>query len=176
MDAFLLYVKNNYRALILSCIIIAFICGYDQKLLLLAVIAFNIISGYNNYKKDIDFETRLKAKGLTREDAANIQFVKEWETTRQKGVWNYAISDGGIICGAGLSVLTSIVSMFIMQKSITALFAEPADMFRFIGLNYLAGAALGITLFRFRWNVNEKRFFSLTDPLNQHFSTVKELL
>jgi len=175
MKEFLLYVKLNYWSLIISSLILAWLYGIGQQYLLLAVIVFNIATGYNNYRKNIDFETRLKAKGLTREDAANIQFVKKWEITRERGLWNYCITDGGFICGSGLSIVTSILTMLTLQKSLTTLFAEPEDMFRFIGLNFLSGVVLGIVIFRFKWNMNEKKNLNLTDSLNLHFSTVKKL-
>jgi hypothetical protein len=176
MKEFLSYLKGNYKGLIISAVFLLWIEKFKLTLWLLAILLFNIATGYNHYRKAKEQEKRLKAKGLTPEDAENIAFVKEWEETRQSAIWQYCVKDGAIISGSFISLITSAISYWALTKLGFSPWAEPGDMFRFIGLNFLAGALIGSIICRFQWNINESRFLRLTDPLNLHFSTVKKLL
>ncbi len=176
MKEFLSYLKENYKSLVISAIFTLWLLDYNVTLLLLTVIIFNIANGFNHFRKEKDKEKLLKVRGLTLADAENIAFVKKWEETRQSGIWSYCIKDGAIISGSFLSLITSAISYWGLNKLGISPWVEPGDMFRFIGLNFLAGALIGCIICQFQWNINERRFLRLTDPLNLHFSTVKELL
>src|SRR5579872_5418556 len=64
---------------------------------------------YYRYKKRTQYIDQLKKKGLTIEDIFNIEFVKKWQETRVGGMWKYCVRDGGIIAGAGLALVLSLL-------------------------------------------------------------------
>jgi hypothetical protein len=109
-----------------------------------------------------------KHKSLTDEDVRNIFFVKKWEKVRERGLFKYCITDGGIILGAYLWLLVSIlgISTIVSLKTITE---DPTNMFSFIGYSYMIGGMIGVITNRLRWTYNERRFIQLTDPLNDRF-------
>lgn len=112
---------------------------------------------------------KLKAKGLTEEDIINIQFVKKWEEVREKGIWKYCITDGGIILGAYLWLTISILAIATSVVKFKALVDAPGNMFGFIGYTYIAGAIIGVISHRVLWIYNQRRFIKLTDPLNDKY-------
>jgi hypothetical protein len=121
---------------------------------------------YNSRNYEIK---RLAKKGLTEEDIINIRFVKKWEETRKKGIWKYCIVDGGIILGAGLSIVISLIISTMHRDTFEFLAADPNNMLSFIGYNFLAGAIIGLVSCRILWTYRERRFLRLTDPLNDKY-------
>ncbi|WP_419701372.1 hypothetical protein [Mucilaginibacter sp. NFX135] len=108
---------------------------------------------------------QLKNKGLTEEDIHNIRFVKKWQEIREKGIWRYCINDGGIILGAYLWLIISILLIATSIIKLQTLVDDPGNMFGFIGYNYIAGAIIGVIINRVLWPYNQRKFIRLTDPL-----------
>ncbi len=129
--------------------------------------------GYH-FKAHIAKVDKLKARGLTEEDIANIEFVKKWDETRKEGLWKYCMKDGGIIAGALLSLPGAGIVALIDESIVKSIFLGPDKMMAFIGYSYLTGAILGIVTYRVLWTINERRFLRLTDPLNTIFTNKKE--
>ncbi|GAA3966939.1 hypothetical protein [Mucilaginibacter dorajii] len=107
-----------------------------------------------------------KHKSLTPEDVRNIFFVKKWEKIRERGILRYCITDGGIILGAYLWILVSILGLSTVV-TLKIIMEDPSNMFSFIGYSYMIGGFTGVITNRLRWTYNESRFIRLTDPLNE---------
>jgi len=164
------YLKYKYKGLIHQTIIILAIWYWNKghNSYISDIIFFLLIIGRDFYHFDDELKKikKLKAKGLTEQDLRNIEFVKKWEEEREGGLWKYCIRDGGIIAGAGLSVVISLVYFSVIPNAFKNIIDDPGNMFRLIGYAYIAGAALGVIIYRILWWYNEKRFTRLTDPLN----------
>jgi hypothetical protein len=109
-----------------------------------------------------------KHKSLTPEDVRNIFFVKKWEKIGERGILRYCITDGGIILGAYLWILVSILGLSTVV-TLKTIMEDPSNMFSFIGYSYMIGGFIGVITNRLRWAYNERRFIRLTDPLNDRF-------
>lgn len=103
---------------------------------------------------------RLKAKGLTVEDAENIRFVKQWEQTRTEGKLSYCLFDGGIIQGGILALFLCLIAIAIF--GVQKLFAELSYMFIVTGGACIVGGLMASLFYRYLWKVNEQRFKQLT--------------
>ncbi len=123
-----------------------------------------LIPGYHRYKYQQAYKKKLKDKGLTIEDISNIKFVKDWEDIRKKGLIKYSLVDGGIFFGFAMCGLVSLLLLFLMKPILQYVITAPSNMFDFIGNTYLAGALIGIIVYRFLWAQNERKFIRLTDP------------
>ena len=168
------YIKYSYKSIILWLVIILLLNWFDHSNSLsfnLFFLIVGIIQGYYHYCNKLETIKKLKAKGLTEQDLLNIEFVKKWETTRQEGPWKYCIRDGGIIVGAGLSVVVSLIYFIIFPTALKTIEASPGNMISFIGYAYISGAIIGVILYRILWWYNEKRFTRLTDPFNILFAS-----
>ena len=127
------------------------------------------------------FKNKKKlSNGLVEEDLNNIAFVKKWDETRQTGIYKYCIVDGGIIAGACLSVIVSLVVFFYPGTDFLSLFPGPLDMFVFIAFTYITGGLICVGAFRAMWHFKERKFIRLTDPFDPLFmspkTTLEELL
>jgi hypothetical protein len=169
------YIKYNYKGWIVAIALIILFYRNDSFLLYAILYAiFSMVFNIFRFKDRLERIEKLKAKGLTEEDIVNIEFAKKWGETRQKGVWNYCITDGGLIAGALLSIFVSIIYFVVSHKNIAQLLPDPGKMFGFIAYAYLTGATIGIISHRILWIINERRFLRLTDPLNTIFTNKKE--
>src|SRR5882757_927459 len=92
------YLKYIYKALLIELVVFSVLSYFNGGLkIYLVLLVISLIGGYFKYETKLIEIKKLKDKGLTEEDVANIQFVKKWEETREKGIWRYCITDGGII-------------------------------------------------------------------------------
>jgi len=168
------YIKYSYKSLILWLVIILLLNWFDHSnnlIFNLFFLVIGIVRGYYHYSNKLETIKKLKAKGLTEQDLLNIEFVKKWEATRQEGLWKYCIRDGGIIVGAGLSVVLSLIYLFMVPTALKTIEASPGNMFSFIGYAYISGAIIGVILYRILWWYNEKKFTRLTNPFNFLFAS-----
>jgi hypothetical protein len=172
LNAFKSYLKHSYKGILIYLAIIIPLCIYSGgNWVYLIFFPFSLIQGYYQHLNKQAEAARLKTRGLTEEDIDNIRFVKKWEHTRQKGIRNHCIVDGGFLFGFGLSIFTSVITIAYFGRDFRVVIAEPNDMFAFIGYNYMIGAGIAVIIFRIRWKYNEKRFIRLTDPLaNNYFA------
>ncbi len=90
---FKIYLRGAFKQFLISLIfplIVYFIVNDKSFIIPWILLDFiGLFPGYYKYKERILFEKRLKARGLTIEDVNNIEFVKQWEEIRQKGVVKY---------------------------------------------------------------------------------------
>lgn len=164
------YLKHTYKTELLYLAVITVLYLYDHgNIIFLIFFPLSFVQGYYRYQHKLAEAEKLKARGLTAEDVDNISFVKKWEATRQKGIWNYCVIDGGFLFGLAISIFTSIITFVFAGRDFGTLMAEPGDMFAFIGYNYMIGAGIAVIIFRLRWQYNEKRFVRLTDPLANNY-------
>ena len=170
------YLKYNYKEIIISLGIILSI-GYLSHDLLWFIFYLLLGTGrqYYRYESKLERIKRLRAKGLTEQDLRNIEFVKEWKETRRGRIWRYCFRDGGIITGAGLSVVVALTYFIFVPAMLQQIMKSPNDIFQFIGYSYICGAIIGVITFSILWRINEKRFFRLTDPFNILFASKKAL-
>jgi hypothetical protein len=139
--------------------------GYAYEYIVLLTIGF--VEGFFTYVKKQRYIAELEKKGLTENDVTRAAFIKKWEENRERGLVKYCIIDGGIITGALLSVGIGLIGMFTLNDSNKRMFADgPGEMFQFIGITYVIGAAIGIVAYRLTWYVNEKKFNKLTGALH----------
>ncbi len=103
---------------------------------------------------------RLKAKGLTEEDAGNIRFVKKWEQTRAEGKLSYCLFDGGVIQGGIIALFLCLIA--IATYGVQTLFSELSYMFLVTFGAYLIGGLIASLFYLFLWKQNERRFKQLT--------------
>ncbi|MCR8561297.1 hypothetical protein KXD93_26830 [Mucilaginibacter sp. BJC16-A38] len=167
------YLKISFIGFLLSLIFpaIVFFILKDKSYIFWFVIVeiIGLIPGYSRYKSQLEYEQRLKRRGLTPQDLNNIKFVKDWEYTRKTGLIKYSLVDGGIFYGFAFCFIISATAIFVKKDLFTYISADLSNMFNFIGYTYLIGVLIGILLFRFLWFRNEQKFIRLTDPfaLNQ---------
>ena len=160
------YLKYIYKALLFELVMICVLYYFTGDLkFYLILFAVSLIGGYFKYETKQAQIKKLREKGLTEEDVYNIEFVKKWEETREKGIWRYCINDGGIIFGAYLWLIISILLIATSIVKLQTLVDDPGNMFGFIGYNYIAGAIIGVIIYRALWPYNERRFKRVTDPL-----------
>ena len=171
------YIKYSYPGIILWIIIVALFYHFDHDKFWYTFYpifwVISLLGGYFRYVAKLDTIKKLKAKGLTEQDLWNIEFVKKWEETRKEGLWKYCVRDGGIIAGAGLSVVISLIYFAAAHNAFKNIIDDPGNMFSLIGCAYIIGAAVGVIMYRILWWYNEKRFIRLTDPFNTMFASKK---
>lgn len=164
------YLKTSLKAFLLSLLFPAVVYFFvEDKEIIYWFIALDIlgfIPGYYRYCDQLVYEEKLKKRGLTPKDLTNIKFVKNWDDTRKKGLIIYTLVYGGIFYGFAICGIISIICALIKKHLMTYLSASPSNMFNFIGYTYLAGAIIGIIIFRYLWIYNEQKFIRLTDPLH----------
>lgn len=127
---------------------------------------FIYLAAYSKKKLWTVREYRSRKKGLSIEALRNAAFIKNWEETRYDGVWTYCIKDGGAITGAGLALPIALMVLSQNGASIRNFFPGPGAMFSFDAYCYLAGAFIGVILFRILWWQNEQKYRRLTGSLN----------
>jgi hypothetical protein len=163
------YWKSTYKDTVAAFALCAVLSYFDGSA---APFIFFLVSfgrDYYHYDAKLAYSNKLKRKGLTEEDIRNISFVKKWEEARAKGIWLYCITDGGIILGAYLWIVISMLLISTAVVTIKDLAADPGNMFAFIGYTYMVGAVIGVIVNRIRWPYNQRRFINLTDPFNTKF-------
>lgn len=171
------YLKESYKRLIIEFVVCATVAYYSHDYIFIAFLyLLTKLRDFYHLEEQQERRKKLQAKGLTEQDVANIDFVKKWQDTRKGGLWRYCIRDGGLIAGAGTGLALSLLFALLFSVKFFKIISEPGDMFAFIGYNYLCGAVIQITLFRFLWNSNERRFLRLTDPLNSDLIAKVDLL
>jgi hypothetical protein len=174
------YLRYDYKAKIISLIFFAYLTylNRDEPIGFFYVSLFivNLFRDYYSFDAKLAQIDMLKAKGLTADDLRNIQLVKSWEETRKGGIWKYCLKDGGVIAGAVLLFVVGIIYTSIFSTEFKVILASPGTMFSFIGYCYIAGAFIGVIIYRILWIYKEKRFKKLTDPLNILFESQKASL
>ena len=169
MNKAIKFIKDHLLSILVSCGVIAFLSNVFFSVsieITRSIGTLLFLAAYIERRKTWKIKQyQLKDKGLTQEDVANIQFVKKWEETREKGIWWYCITDGGIIVGAYLWLMISMLLIATSIVKLQTLVDDPGNMFGFIGYNYIAGAIIGVILHGALWPYNERRFRRLTDPL-----------
>ena len=132
-----------------------------------ALWVFGFVEGFFGYAKRQMYLVDLEKKGLTEKQVNSNEFLKKWKENRERGLIKYCIVDGGIIAGALISILVSLVWMFIVNASDKRMFAGgPGEIFQFIGATYLIGAIIGAMFYRITWYVNQRKFARLADSLS----------
>lgn len=171
------YLKYSYKGLILQITILLLVWYFKwgHNSYLSDIIFTLIFIGHEYYHFDNKLQKikKLKAKGLTEQDLRNIEFVKKWEETRNNGLLKYCIKDGGVIAGAVLLFAVGLTFAIIFPDKFKVILSSPGTMFSFIGYCYIAGAVIGVILFRILWIYKERRFVKLTDPFNILFEAKK---
>jgi hypothetical protein len=128
---------------------------------------WGFVEGFFAYAKRQKYLAGLEEKGFSERQVNIDEFIRQWEENRERGLVRYCIVDGGIIAGALLSIVVSIVWMLILSTSDKRMFADgPGQIFQFIGITYLIGAVIGIAAYRITWSVNQKRFDNLKMPID----------
>jgi hypothetical protein len=163
------YWKSTYKGTVIAFVFCAILSYFNGSPFPFIFFLVSFGRDYYHYDAKKAYVNRLKAKGLTEEDIANVAFVKNWEEARAKGIWLYCITDGGIILGAYLWVIISMVLIATSIVKIKTLAEDPGNMFTFIGYTYMVGALIGVITKRIRWPYNQHRFIKLTDPFNERF-------
>ena len=124
---------------------------------------FGFVEGFFHYVKRRKYLEELIEKGQSEKEVNETMFIKQWEENRERGLLKCCLIDGGIIAGALISLLVSIVGLFILARNNDALFADgPGEIFQFIGVTYLIGAIIGIVSYRVIWTLRKKKFDRLT--------------
>lgn len=143
------YLKYSYKGTLISFFVFL-ILSFLTHSFAYYILYFLLGTGreYYHYNAKIDKIKRLKAKGLTEQDLINIEFVKKWQEEREGGLWRYCIRDGGIITGAGLSVVISLIYFAAVPNGFKNMMADPSNMFSLIGYAYIAGAVIGVIMYR----------------------------
>ena len=169
------YLKYSYKEILFWLIVVISVIRVDHTDPFLPIIffSFGLVRGYYNYLDNLEKIKKLKAKGLTELDVINIEFVKKWEETRNDGLLKYCLKDGGIIAGAVLLFAVGIAFADIFPVKFKVILSSPGSMFSFIGYCYIAGAFIGVIMFRILWIYKERRFLKLTDPFNILFESKK---
>ncbi|OOQ59390.1 hypothetical protein [Mucilaginibacter pedocola] len=154
------YWKLYHESIIAIVVVVVTIGSYfwDSTYSILLLLYFSTY--YFRYNAKVADVQRLKAKGLTQEDADNIQFVKRWEQSRNEGKLSYCLFDGAIVQGGILAVFLCLFA--IATFGVQQLFAEPSGMFMVVGGGYLAGGIIAGAVHLLLWNRNEARFIRLT--------------
>jgi len=169
------YLKYRYKVLIFQFAILLLLWylnrGHNSYIFDTTFFLILISREYYHFDDEQKKIKRLKAKGLTEQDLRNIEFVKKWKQYRESGLWRYCIRDGGIIAGAGLSLVISLIYFTIVPNGFKNIMADPGNMFSLIGYAYITGAVTGVIMYRILWWYNEKRFMRLTDPFNILFES-----
>jgi len=164
------YLRYDYKLKIIWLIFIAWLVYTDRNeptdFIFILLFIVNLFKDYYTFDAKLAHLDQLKAKGLTVADVRNIEFVKSWEETRRRGIWKYCLKDGGIIAGAVLLFVLGITYASIFPSKFKIIVSSPGTMFSFIGYCYIAGAFIGVIIYRILWIYKEKRFNKLTDPLN----------
>ncbi len=164
------YLRNSLKGFLLSLIfpLVIFWIVKDKDIIywfgFMDIIGF--IPGYYRYKDQLEYEKKLKRKGLTTTDIENMKFVKDWDHIRKRGPIRYSLIDGGIFFGFAMCFLISIIIAFVKHDLMAYISTDPSNMFNFIGYTYLSGALVGIIIYRILWARNEQKFVRLTDPLH----------
>jgi hypothetical protein len=164
------YLKRSFKEFLLSLIFpaIVFFLVKDKTFVYfsIAVNVLGFIPGYYRYQDSLRFNKKLRDRGLTHEDLANIKFVKNWDDIRTRGIIKYSLIDGGIFFGFALCGIFSIIALLTINGIVSYISSDLSNMFNFIGYTYLAGATTGIISYRLMWTRNEQKFIRLTDPLH----------
>lgn len=166
------YWKSTYKGTIAAFVFCAVLSYFNGSVTPFIFFLVSFGRDYYHYDARLAYINKLKSKGLTEEDIYNINFVKKWEEARAKGIWLYCITDGGIILGAYLWIVISMLLVTTSIVSIKSLAADPGNMFAFIGYTYMIGATIGVIVNRIRWPYNQQRFIKLTDPFNSKFNQI----
>jgi hypothetical protein len=162
------YLKYRYKFIIFWLVVIFFtswLAPGDLFIDLVFPLIF-LLREFYHYDEKLEKIKKLRKKGLTEADLLNIEFVKKWEHSRIGGRWRYSLVYGLLIGGFGLSFAFSLLFGVLNPHRFKIILSEPEGMFRFILINYIAGAIAGVILFYVLWFFNERRFWRLTDPLN----------
>jgi len=116
---------------------------------------------YDQAQKKLKEYAILEAKGLTPGDIKRISFIKNWEIKRKIGINRFCYYDGGLFTGLILFIPISLISYPFASGS----FSEFHDMMFFILKCLIISYTLGAIIYRLRWEVNQRKFIRLTDPL-----------
>jgi hypothetical protein len=172
MERALAFIKKHYFDIIVAGSVLAFLVDiyFNRHTFSLTIVAFYILgyaSDAENNKTNIAERKRLLiTKGLTPEDLKNIEFVKDWDETRKKGLVKFSLVYGGVFFGFVLCGLTSIITLMVKKDMLNYISADPSNMVGFIGYTYIAGIIGGTIFYRFIWIYKEQKFIRLTDPLH----------
>ncbi|WP_184546031.1 hypothetical protein [Mucilaginibacter sp. FT3.2] len=169
IDLFKSYFKQTYKSAVAALFLCSTLAYWDRSFTPFIFFFISLSRDYYHYDARLAYRNKLKAKGLTEEDIYNIEFVKKWEETREKGIWKYCITDGAIILGAYLWLIISLIAISTSIVKFKDLVDDPGNMFSFIGYTYMAGAIIGVIINRFMWTTNQHRFTRLTDPTNDKY-------
>jgi hypothetical protein len=125
-----------------------------------------LILGYFQYIKRLSYLADLEKKGVTEKEVNGLAFVEQWKENRERGLFKYCIIDGAIVAGALLSLIISLIGVSIFVDHNKHMFSDgPGEIFQFIGITYLIGAAIGAISYRITWAINQKRFNAIIDQI-----------
>jgi hypothetical protein len=165
------FLKKYRFDILVTLSVIAFIFDvyFKRHSFSITIIAFYVL-GYaadaERGRTNIAERKRLGAMGLTPEDLKNIEFSKNWEETRKKGMIKFALIYGGLFFGFALCFIFSFLAMIAIKGVFEYVMEGPGNMLNFIGYTYVAGFIGGTLIYRISWNYNEQKFIRLTDPLH----------
>ena len=121
-------------------------------------------AGLERYLDNKAKEAQLKKRGLTLTDIDNIEFVKNWEVLRKRGIYKYCFLEGGLMLGLIILLPLALLGMLLVSD-IRTLFSKLELVLEYTLGCAMLGYVTGAAIYLVRWVKNEKRFVSLTDPL-----------
>lgn len=164
------YIRTNLLGIAIGCAVTCFVLEvvlFSSKDLYFTKVAAMLVFVTAGYEKQRDLrfkQQKLKKKGLTLGDIQNIEFVKNWEMLRQRGIYKYCFLEGGLMIGLIILLPLSLIGMMV-ASNLRTLFSDINKMLWYITYCGIVGYVLGTTIYFIRWVRNEKRFIRLTDPL-----------
>jgi hypothetical protein len=163
------YLRENLLGVAVGCAVTSFLLEtlvLHSNLLVTkftALLVF-VAAAFEKRRDNQIRQKQLLKRGLTLKDIQNIEFVKNWEMLRKRGIYKYCFIEGGIMIGLIILLPISLIGIFLFND-IRSLFNEPIDMLKYLALCTVIGYIGGIIIYLIRWVNNEKRFINLTDPL-----------
>lgn len=164
------YIKENLLGILIGFAVITFI--WEGLILpgqrftitgILTLVIFTIAAQHKYSRRSLE-QKALKKRGLTHQDLTNIDFVKNWEPVQQDGLIKFCFIQGGLTVGLIIFPLLLLAFIYLVFFSVNISF--------YTGIVYPLGAAcvlgpylLGVIVYGVRYQLNQRRFQRLTDPL-----------
>lgn len=139
---------------------------HSFSITIIALYALGYATDAERGRANIAERKMLRAKGLTPGDLRNIEFTKDWEETRKKGMIRFSLGYGGILFGFALCFIFSFLILISIKGVLKYVMEGPSNMFNFMGYTYVAGFIGGTLIYRILWSYKEQKFIRLTDPLH----------
>ena len=159
--------KNDLRTIAEVSVYLIAIFAYSASFksnLLWQILAgiYIILALYSKYQKRKKLTNELKEKGLTPADVTNIDFVKNWDTTRKTGIKRFCLLEGGLMTGIMLFIPLSFILFLVL--GLTEVLSSFSHLIIAALISLATSYLIGVIIYVVRWKANERRFIRLTDP------------